>query len=76
VTVGKYSAEVRGPVRIVVGAVRDVAGMGFTIEWDNRSRSLRVPLGKAHDLIAALQARGAHVQVHGRIPEPMLFEDA
>jgi hypothetical protein len=74
VSIGKWSCSVRGPVRLVVPAVRDVAGRDFSIDWDNRRRELRLTLGHAHDLIAALQARGARVEVHGQIPEPALWE--
>jgi hypothetical protein len=76
VDVGRWSCTVRGPVRVVVPAVRDVCGSAFTLSYDNRARELRVPLGKAHDLIAALEARGARVDVRGRVPDPMLFDGA
>jgi hypothetical protein len=75
VDAGRWTCEVRGPVRVIVPAVRDVCGTAFSIEWDNRSRSLRVPIAKAHDLVAAIEARGARVDVRGRLPQPELFDE-
>lgn len=75
VDIGKWTCEVRGPVRVVVPAVRDVVGTAFTLNFDNRRRSLHVSVRHAHDLVAALEARGARVEVHGQVPEPTLFGD-
>jgi len=73
VAAGRWTAEVRGPARVIVDAVLAVCGTAFSIEWDTRSRSLRVPIGKAHDLVAALEDRGAHVELRGTLPQPELF---
>jgi hypothetical protein len=73
VSAGRWTAEVRGPARVIVDAVLDVCGTAFSIEWDSRSRSLRVPIAKAHDLVAALESRGARVDLRGRLPDPELF---
>lgn len=73
VDVGRWTLEARGPAHVLIPAVRDVCGTAFTIEYDNRSRAVRVPVSRAHDLVAALEARGANVDVRGEIPAPELF---
>lgn len=73
VDVGKWTAEIRGPVRLTVPAVRDACGQNWTLEYDNRRRALRVPAGKAHDVVAALERLGARVDVRGRLPDPELW---
>jgi hypothetical protein len=51
---GRWTAEVHGPARVVVPAVRAVCGDRW--HWDSASHCLRVPIVFADDLDAALTA--------------------
>jgi len=73
VDVGRYRTTVRGPVSVTVAAVRDVVGTAFTLDYDNRAHQLAVKPDHSHDVIAALEARGARVELRGRLPDPELW---
>ena len=73
VDAGRYRTTVRGPVSITVAAVRDVVGTAFTLDYDNRAHQLAVRPEHTHDVVAALEARGANVELRDRIPDPELF---
>jgi hypothetical protein len=49
---GRWTAEIHGPARVVVPAVRAVCGDRWS--WDSSAHCLRVPIVFADDLEAAL----------------------
>jgi hypothetical protein len=71
--VGKWTCDVRGPVRHIVPAVRAVCGRDWTLDFDHRSRSLRIPVDKTADLVAALENAKVHVVIKGAVPEVGLW---
>ena len=73
VDIGRWTAEVCGPVRFTVPAVRQACGHHWTMTYDNRARSLRVPLGTVADVIAALEAAKVRVNIKGTVPEQGLW---
>jgi hypothetical protein len=70
---GRWTATIAGPVRYTVPAVRQACGTSFTVEYDNRARRIRVPAGKAADVVAALELAKVKVQLRGRLPDPELW---
>ena len=71
ITIGRWTTEVLGPVRVTVGAVRSAVGDSWS--FDSRSRILRVQVDRTADVIAALEQAGANVQVRGVVPQPGLW---
>jgi hypothetical protein len=73
VDIGRWTVELAGPVRWTVPIARTVCGSNWT--YEGHSRTVRVTLQHAADIIAALeQAKIPHV-VHGAIPQPGLFDE-
>jgi hypothetical protein len=56
---GPRSAWFSGPARIVMPAVRQ---SGSTWQWDNTWRAISVPISRADDVTAALEAAGHVVE--------------
>ncbi len=70
---GKWTATVAGQVADIVPAVRQACGREFVVEYDSRARHIRVPVGKAADVLAALEAAKVDVVLKGRpLPAPEL----
>lgn len=60
----RYRARVRGPVRVVLPAIKAADAVW---SWDHASRCLCVPLAKVDDVLAALDAAGVRVSVDGAV---------
>jgi hypothetical protein len=72
ITAGKFSAEVCGPGRLTMRAVREPDGQARPVGYDNRSRCVRVSAESAAEVIEALRRQPVQVRVVGELPPPEL----
>jgi hypothetical protein len=71
---GRWTATVAGPASAIVPAVQQACGRDYHLEYDNRARRIRIPAGKAADVLAALEAAKVSVVLKGRpLLKPELF---
>lgn len=58
----RFSTRLRGPVRVVVPALRR---LGIAWSWDARTTAFLVPKQRADDVLVALELAGHRVEIVG-----------
>src|SRR5262249_3543247 len=71
VDIGRWTVELTGPVRHTVPIARRVCGSDWT--YQGHSRTVRVTVQHAADVVAALEQAKVPHAVNGSVPQPELW---